>query len=581
MVAGGGFAIFLLPAETVQGALILVDHDDSTTPMRLDLVTKLQLGSLFAAAAAAGLGWFACRERGTVLAFFGFALEDAHALGRKIWNGAVRLARPGERWKLVALGGVMLAGGALRVAALDAPMRYDESYTFQYHASRDVLNLVSDYTTPNNHIFHSLLVHCSYLLWGDSPAALRLPALLAGWLLIPGVFWLGRRLLDDETALIAAGFVAVSHPLIAYSANARGYTLVALFAVVGFLAATRLSEAPSLSGWGLLAGASILGFFTLPVMLYGYAVISFWLIASATRERRKPLLYELAVASAVVAVAAAVLYLPSAVRCGISNIISNQFVRPLALLDFLGGLPVLAGELVGYRPGGLPPAAGMAMAAAAGASFFGSGALGRRSRLVLGAVLLTIPPIIALQRVLPYARVFLVVLPICLVLVAAGLRRVIAAVLPRGRWRDGRVALAVALLLAGLLGAAEWKRPKPAGLFTDLAAVMETLKPMLSGGDHIVAGIPLSEPLRYHARRAGLHGQVVHEFRDFWGPRQLDKYDTIYFVEEKNTRVRVFTTWTIEAVPISHPVLREKFDPPVRIGETRWTRLYRLRRASR
>ena len=58
-------------------------------------------------------------------------------------------------------------------------MRYDESYTFQYHASQDVLNLVSDYTTPNNHIFHSLLVHCSYLLWGDSPAALRLPALLA------------------------------------------------------------------------------------------------------------------------------------------------------------------------------------------------------------------------------------------------------------------------------------------------------------------------------------------------------------------------------------------------------------------
>ena len=140
---------------------------------------------------------------------------------------------------------------------------------------------------------------------------------------------------------------------------------------------------------------------------------------------------------------------------------------------------------------------------------------------------------------------------------------------------------AAGLLLAGLLAGAEWKRPKPAGLFTDLAAVMEKLKPMLSGGDHIVAGIPLSEPLRYHARRAGLGGRVVHEFRDFWGPRQLNRYDTIYFVEEKNTRVRVFTTWTIEAVPISHPVLREKFDPPVRVGETRWTRLYRLRRASR
>ncbi len=111
MVAGGCFAIFLLPAETVQGALILVDHDDSTTPMRLDLVTKLQLGSLFSAVTAAGLGWFAYRERGTVLVFLGLALEDAYACGREIGEGAARLAGPGERWKLVALGGVMLAGG--------------------------------------------------------------------------------------------------------------------------------------------------------------------------------------------------------------------------------------------------------------------------------------------------------------------------------------------------------------------------------------------------------------------------------------------------------------------------------------
>ena len=37
-----------------------------------------------------------------------------------------------------------------------------------------------DYTAPNNHILHTAMVRASYLVFGDSPPALRLPALLAG-----------------------------------------------------------------------------------------------------------------------------------------------------------------------------------------------------------------------------------------------------------------------------------------------------------------------------------------------------------------------------------------------------------------
>ncbi len=163
-------------------------------------------------------------RRSRLIPLLSIVLDDVHDYGREVAAEIRGLLSPGERWKPAVLGVFFAVGLALRIAALDAPMRYDESYTFNYHGLRDVLNIVSDYTTPNNHIFQSVLVHFSYQWFGASPIALRLPALLAGLLLVPASFWLLRRLFDDGIALISAGLVALSAPLISYSANARGYT---------------------------------------------------------------------------------------------------------------------------------------------------------------------------------------------------------------------------------------------------------------------------------------------------------------------------------------------------------------------
>lgn len=115
---------------------------------------------------------------------------------------------------------------------LDRPMRLDESNTFISYASKSLDYAFSNYDTPNNHLLNTGLMHVVYNLFGNYPPVLRLPAFLAGVLLIPAVYFTGKKLYDDRTALIAAALTSVWMTLIDYSVNGRGYTLQALFFIL-------------------------------------------------------------------------------------------------------------------------------------------------------------------------------------------------------------------------------------------------------------------------------------------------------------------------------------------------------------
>jgi hypothetical protein len=60
------------------------------------------------------------------------------------------------------------------------PFKHDEAYTVTVFANQPLWGALSDYHLPNNHLFHTLLVHLTYSLFGYSQWAVRLPALLAG-----------------------------------------------------------------------------------------------------------------------------------------------------------------------------------------------------------------------------------------------------------------------------------------------------------------------------------------------------------------------------------------------------------------
>jgi 4-amino-4-deoxy-L-arabinose transferase-like glycosyltransferase len=91
-------------------------------------------------------------------------------------------------WVPIALGLITLVALALRLMLIVQPVQYDEAYTFIHYASKSLTTILANYSAPNNHIFHTLLVAIAYHLFGASLWTLRLPAFLAGVLTVSAAY---------------------------------------------------------------------------------------------------------------------------------------------------------------------------------------------------------------------------------------------------------------------------------------------------------------------------------------------------------------------------------------------------------
>lgn len=570
-----GWAVYLSPAQSVQNAIVLVDHNGSTSVLQLPLVHLLRRLCLAAGLAFLILPAVMWWRKAFFAARLNVVVRDTQSFFGDVASEVRELTAAPHRWKLIVLGIVILAGFILRAISLGGPIRFDEAYSFNVHASTPFLNLISDYTTPNNHVFHSVLMRCSSLLFGDSPIAIRLPAFLAGLLVIPAAFWSLRRTLGDTAALFAAALTASSPALVAYSASGRGYTLLTLMLLISFALALRLRDRRNVFAWALFVTVLTLGFFTVPVMLYGACAVGTWLLLSSTGQRRREVFWELSAAASAVVVFTCVLYAPIAMRVGVDAIVANRFVSPLSNAVFLDNLPGFVAGLADFWA----PATGLLVVLLAGLaiSFFASGSRGREARLLHSALLMSVPVIVVIQRVLPYERVFLAFLPFYYGLAAVGFSAVFER-FPGQAGGTGKRLVAAAAFLAvfvtGIHSTVELRGREQ--VFDDLPFVAAKLKAEMSEGDVIVASIPVNEPLRYHVGRLGLAPRTVREIKEVRAAVTRGSDAAFYVVEEKNPPLRRFLTFAVGSLAVSHPFLREHFTTPESIGETKFIRLYRL-----
>lgn len=474
----------LLPDGFYQETLALIDRDDSVHPLALPYVSALKAGAVLGAVVLLSVSALLMRFRERLLRRFAALLQDLVRLGREL-----RFKRPS--W---ALGIVFIAGAALRAVGLDAPMQFDEADTYNFFASRGYMDALSDYTAPNNHIFHTLLVRTSTLLFGNSPTVLRLPAFVGGLAVMPLAYLAGVRLFGAGAGLIAAAVTAFHPTLVFYSANARGYTIVAALTLALFAVSATIARRRSLAAWTLFIVLGTLGMFTIPTMLYSLAAAALWILASGRRPRAQ-LVREVSVAAAVIAAGSALLYTPAAVRTGVESIAANRFVRPQPWSGLAELWPRRAAEIYYRWTSGVPIAVLLALAAGLAASFRRSSA-----RALWGCLLLSALGLPALQRVVPYARVFIYLVPLLALFVGVGLADL------RRRWvpRVPAAALAVALCLAGALGVWEQRHDRPS---QSIAGAVRTLAidaiDDLEARQTIAAPIPYSEPIRYYLLRRG------------------------------------------------------------------------------
>ena len=432
----------------------------------------------------------------------------------------------------LALAGLTFFAAALRIPLLSQPMRYDEAITFVEYASRPFYVALSFYNTPNNHVFHTLLVRLAYLALGNHPWALRLPVLLAGLLLVPATYAAARSLYqagrcDNSGALLAAALVASSSILMEYSTNARGYEMVCLLFMIMIPVGAYALRCGNWAAWLLLAVVSALGFYTIPIMLYPFGGLVVWLLfsiaggeahADAQAEEDAQENVHSAARSALVGLSVAILltlllagelYSPVLAVSGPKALFANKWVSASPLPVFLCQLPAsLVSAWRGWNRD-LPTW----LAAVLAVGFLISLLWHRRisaQRVPLAlALLLFVGPLVLLQRVIPFERVWLFALPLYFICAAAGLAVVLEPVFHRLHLRHAMAPLAlVVALLAGL----RVERSGSVYLSNEsrgMPALAAWLKGQLHSGDAIVAVPPSDGPLRYYLQRDGVPTSYV------------------------------------------------------------------------
>ena len=155
------------------------------------------------------------------------------AWGSPLVPNAVRpLARPG-RGTVVVLLGILLAGLTLRLIGLDHGLWFDEIQTLTSYVRLPLGTIVQTFDSQNQHLLYSVLARLSVVAFGEHAWSLRLPAVLLGVASLWATFWFGRRVTTERIALLAAALLAVSYHHVWFSQNARGYTGLLLWTLLG------------------------------------------------------------------------------------------------------------------------------------------------------------------------------------------------------------------------------------------------------------------------------------------------------------------------------------------------------------
>ncbi len=125
---------------------------------------------------------------------------------------------------------IILAGLALRLVGIDAPLVSDELATISIWAQMPFLKIPVNYQYANNHIFHTLMVSAILKVFGINHALLRFPVLFSGLLtLILGYLTTLKITQNKHVAIGVLILLAVNINQIFYSTYARGYMLTVLF----------------------------------------------------------------------------------------------------------------------------------------------------------------------------------------------------------------------------------------------------------------------------------------------------------------------------------------------------------------
>lgn len=465
-----------------------------------------------------------------LISIFSFSILGlAYLIGMRRWEVVVNFFK--QLWKdcrsylliinptrveksfLGALLVVVVLAVIRRLAFIEAPMMHDEAYAVMSF-SDTIFHAITDYSLPNNHIFHTILVNLSVRLFGFASWTVRLPAFVAGVLIVPGVYLLAKRIYDPWTGLVASLLTAFAPVLINYSTNARGYTLVALFTLIILILGDYVRRKRKLFAWGLISIFSALGLYTVPVMLFPLGVLFTWLflenlVANTASYSSKWEFFRYWLFTGLIAVFLTVLfYTPILIYTGPHDLFANGFVASLPWGDLLDTWNARFIETWREWTLGVPLAIIITMVAGWILGLIFHRKLSKTRIPLQLASFLWIASLLFIQRPNAWAKVWVFLFPIMLIWAVAG----VVGLMRNVRFKFAHSISLAAIVTSVLLLVGVWSSiqlvPKLPGLWAshgDVENAVLFLKNYVNETDLIVVDWPDDSPTWFYSLEYGIN----------------------------------------------------------------------------
>lgn len=409
---------------------------------------------------------------------------DARAHLRSTYRSMGKAERAGVVF-LLALAAV------LRMWKLDLPVIYDEAFTCTYYAVRPWYIIVSDYSYPNNHILHTLLVKCSLAMFGWGEVQMRLPAFFAGMLAF-FLCWLWLRSGSGKAAAFGSlALMAVCAPLVEYGALARGYGIAWMCLVLSFLLARYAVHSRNVFAFALLSIVNACGMWAVPTMLYGSAAVWSWIAIQGDGPVSLRRWFASGIAFVLLTMA---LYAPVLVVYGPEQLFYDETMGPRSWPHFLGSVIGIAGRL-----GASPWPVLLLVCAGAAATISG------RYLNVLLALLMGAVPIVLFQHMIGPPRIWLfglfLLLPAPVIVIEAIVDRWVGT-------RQRAITALLALVLACVV--ATFQRPSDLNRFTGARDAAAWFTAQLSPTDRVLVNVPCEAPLEFYFRMYGIGNEPLY-----------------------------------------------------------------------
>lgn len=428
---------------------------------------------------------------------------------RKGW-GELKSLTSRTHKQLVA--GTILIGALLRISRLWEGITYDEAFTCVFYAPKPVSFILSDYTWPNNHLLHTLLVKCAMALFGAHLWSVRLPALVAGILCMPLFYLFVRAMFNRYVALLSLAFVAASGALIEYSALARGYSLTWLFMLAASLAGRHLVKRNNAVSAVLVALFSALGMWAVPAMAYPAMATYIWLLlymAVLYKHSLNRRLIGLGISFLLFVLLSALAYLPVITTHSLDHLLHHPSLGENTWAGFVQTHQDKALELWVF----FNDTAATWVSFLGFAGLFYAAYISSKYRIMLISILLASVPLVLAQAALGPPQTWAFVLfNLHLssgIAVFYGLKLLQERVFP-GFTKRTRTAVASAVIVAGM-GWLGLRTPADrTERFTDAASAAEWFIGVLKPGDRVQVLDPNDAPFKFHLMVQGMDPAVAN-----------------------------------------------------------------------